>query len=120
MDDTVLSAKSILVVEDEPLLCLDIARRLEDAGAKVFAASNLQKALRLVEASPLSAGVLDFDLGNDDSGAVCWKLLARRIPFIFYTGRVYSAFKQWPSAPVVLKPGSEDLIHAVAALFRKR
>jgi hypothetical protein len=112
MDHTVLSAKSILVVVNEPLLCLDIARRLEDAGAKV--------SLQLVEASPLSAGVLDFDLGNEDSGAVCWKLLERRIPFIFYTGRVYSAFKQWPSAPVVLKPGSEDVIDEVAALFRKR
>jgi DNA-binding response OmpR family regulator len=77
MDRTVLSAKSILVVEDELLLCLDIARRLEDAGAKVFTAFNLQKALQLVEASTLSAGVLDFDLGNGDSGAVCWKLLER-------------------------------------------
>jgi CheY-like chemotaxis protein len=62
MDHTVLSAKSILVVEDEPLLCLDIARRLEDAGAKVFAASNLQKALQLVEASPISAGVWNAEV----------------------------------------------------------
>jgi DNA-binding response OmpR family regulator len=117
MDHTLLSAKSILVVEDEPLLCLDIARHLEDAGAKVFAASNLDKALKVVEASPLSAGVLDFDLGNGDSSAVCWKLVDRGIPFIFYTGRPYSALKQWPSARVILKPASEYLIGAVAALF---
>jgi len=28
------------------------------------------------------------------TAAVCWKLIDRRIPFAFHTGRVYSAFRQ--------------------------
>jgi hypothetical protein len=84
----------------------------------VFAASHLDKALSLADYSDLSAGVLDFDLGNADSTAVCWKLVDRRIPFVFHTGRIYSAFQQWPSAPVILKPSTHGLIATVAALFR--
>jgi CheY-like chemotaxis protein len=113
-----LSGRSILVVEDEPLVCLDIATRLQAAGANVFSASHLEKALGLAEHPDLSAGVLDFDLGNADSTAVCWKLLDRRLPFVFHSGRVYSAFQQWPRAPVILKPAYQGLITAVAGLFR--
>jgi CheY-like chemotaxis protein len=113
-----LAGRSILVVEDEALIRLDITERLQDAGAAVFAASRLEKALDLAGHPHLSAGVLDFDLGNTDSTAVCWKLIDRRIPFIFHTGRVYSAFRRWPSAPVILKSATQSLISSVAGLFR--
>jgi len=66
-----LLGRSILVVEDEPLVCLDITRCLQDAGATVFAASHLDKALGLAGRSDLSAGVLDFDLNRADSTLIC-------------------------------------------------
>jgi CheY-like chemotaxis protein len=113
-----LAGRSILVVEDEALVRLDITERLQDAGATVLAASRLDKALDLAGHPHLSAGVLDFDLGNADSTAVCWKLVDRRIPFIFHTGRLYGAFRQWPSAPVILKPATYGLISSVVGLFR--
>jgi CheY-like chemotaxis protein len=112
-----LAGRSILVVEDEALVCLDLKRRLQDAGATVLAASHLAKALDLAETPHLSAGVLDFDLGNADTSAVCWRLVDRRIPFVSHSGRVYSAFRQWPSAPVILKPSGHGLIAAVAGFF---
>jgi len=113
-----LSGRCILVVEDEPLICLDIIRRLEDAGAQVFAASHVDKAMRLADHTDLSAGVLDFDLGRTDSSPICWKLVNRDIPFLFYTARIHTAFQQWPAAPVLLKPTQQGLIASVAALFR--
>jgi DNA-binding response OmpR family regulator len=113
-----LAGRSILVVEDEALVRLDVTGRLQDAGATVLAASRLDKALALAGHPGISAGVLDFDLGNTDSTAVCWKLFDRRIPFIFHSGRVYSTFREWPSAPVVLKPATRGLISTVAGLFR--
>jgi hypothetical protein len=66
----------------------------------------------------LSAGVLDFNLDRADSTLICWKLFDRRIPFVFHTGRNYSAFRQWPAAPVILKPSNQGLIATVAGLFR--
>ena len=113
-----LAGRSILVVEDEALVRLDVTGRLQDAGATVFSASRLDKALDLASYLHLSAGVLDFDLGNADSSTVCWKLVDRRIPFVFHTGRAYSAFRQWPSAPVILKPATNGLMSAVVGLFR--
>jgi DNA-binding response OmpR family regulator len=113
-----LAGRSILVVEDEPLVRLDVTGLLQDAGATVLIASRLDKALVLAGHPDLSAGVLDFDLGNADSTPVCWKLVDRRIPFIFHTGRAYSAFRQWPSAPVILKPATHGLIGTVVGLFR--
>jgi hypothetical protein len=106
------------VVEDEPLVSLDITARLQDAGARVLAASHLEKALGLAECPEVAAGVLDFDLGTEDSTPLCWKLVDRGIPFVFHSGRMYSAFRQWPSAPVILKPATRGLIGAVAGLFR--
>jgi CheY-like chemotaxis protein len=115
-----LAGRSILVVEDEPLVRLDVVDLLEAAGATVYGASQLDKALGLADRPDLSAGVLDFDLGDADSSPVCWKLTNRRIPFIFHTGRTYSAFRQWPTAPVVLKPANNGLVTTLAGLFRRR
>lgn len=118
MESTELAGRSILVVEDEPLIRFDLTMRLEGAGATVLVASQLDQALDFVGHPHLSAGVLDFDLGNSDTTAVCWRLIDRRIPFVFHTGHVYSAFRQWPSAPIILKPSAHGLIATIAALFR--
>ncbi len=112
-----LMGQSILVVEDEALVRLEITGRLQDAGAVVVAASRLDKALQLAADPDISAGVLDFDLGSADSTAVCWKLVDRRIPFVFHTGRLYTAFRQWPTAPVILKPDSHRLVSAIVGLI---
>jgi len=113
-----LAGRSILVVEDDPLVRLDITGRLEAEGATVYGASQLGKALGLADQPNLSAGVLDFDLGNTNSSSVCWKLVSRHTPFVFYTGRNYTAFRQWPTIPVVLKPASSGLITTLVGLFR--
>jgi CheY-like chemotaxis protein len=118
VETTVLAERCILVVEDEPLIALDITSRLQEAGARVLSASYLEKALGLAECPDLAAGVLDFDLGKADSTPLCWKLVDRQIPFVFHSGRMYSAFRQWPGAPVVLKPMTHGLIGAVAGLLR--
>jgi CheY-like chemotaxis protein len=115
--ERLLSGRCTLIVEDEPLIRIDIERRLEAAGARVLATSRLDRALRFADHPDLSAGVLDFDLGTADTTPVCCHLTDRRIPFVLHSGSLHSAFRQWPSAPVVLKPETHGLIAAVAALF---
>jgi CheY-like chemotaxis protein len=117
VESGVLAGRCILVVEDEPLISFDVTARLQDAGARVVSAHRLEKALRLADCPELAAGVLDFDLGKEDSTPVCRKLVDRRIPFVFHSGRMYSAFRQWPRAPVILKPTTQALIGAVASLI---
>jgi DNA-binding response OmpR family regulator len=113
-----LTGRTILVVEDDGLISIDLIARLEDAGAIALSARDLERGLSLATGAGLSAAVLDFDLDGSDTTAVCWKLVDRGVPFLFHTGRVYSAFQQWPAAPVLLKPAASAIVPALALLLR--
>ena len=81
-----LHGQSILVVEDEPLIALDITEVLESAGAAVTTTNTLKHAMILVERDGLSVAILDHALGEDDSSALCARLKERGIPFMIYSG----------------------------------
>jgi CheY-like chemotaxis protein len=81
-----LQGRTILVVEDQPLIALDIAEALEDAGAGVTVANTLCEGLSLVENDELAGAVLDHGLGDGDSSPLCARLRQRGIPFLIYSG----------------------------------
>jgi DNA-binding response OmpR family regulator len=81
-----LAGKSILVVEDEPLICMDIAMEFENRGAQVVQTHSLKEAITLVEADGLAAAILDHGLQDGDSTQLCERLDERRIPFVTYSG----------------------------------
>src|SRR5262245_2064071 len=84
--NTSFTGRCILVVEDQPLLALEITDSLKKAGAYVLTAATLQDGLRLAEHPQLSAAILDFALGQQDCDPLCVRLSERRIPFVIYTG----------------------------------
>ena len=57
-----LHGRSILIVEDEPLIAFDLAQAFENAGAEIVVTYTLHHALVLVEHDGLSAAVLDHPL----------------------------------------------------------
>jgi DNA-binding response OmpR family regulator len=81
-----LAGRSILIVEDEPLIALEIVDAFEGAGAIVKSARTLAQAKCLVEQDGLSGAVLDFGLGDGDADALCGRLTARNIPFVIHSG----------------------------------
>jgi CheY-like chemotaxis protein len=112
----VLARRSVLVVEDEPLIALDVQSALTGAGATIISAGDTTDAVRVVANTKLSAAVLDVDLGDLDCWVVCRLLARAKIPFLFYTGYMQSeVFKDWPDAPVLAKPASHDQIVAAVA-----
>jgi DNA-binding NtrC family response regulator len=80
MQSTRLAGRSILIVEDEPLIALDIEQTFAKAGAIVFPARKLSDAHHLVEQNRLAAAVLDFRLGDGDAQVLCARLVARGGP----------------------------------------
>ena len=111
-----LTGRSILVVEDEPLITLEMTALFEAAGAKVLVARTGAEAIRLVGERDVSAAVRDFGLGGDSVSAVCRHLRERGIPFMFYTGHGHVQ-GSYPDAVVVEKPASGNtLLTAMAAL----
>jgi DNA-binding response OmpR family regulator len=112
-----LSGRSILIVEDEPLIAMDIEQALETAGATVFIAATFDQALRLTEQSGLSAAILDLVLGASDGGTLCALLRERAIPFVIYSGRTDIPVGCEPAA-FVSKPAHPDaLLQAIASVL---
>jgi CheY-like chemotaxis protein len=96
----------ILLVEDDPLIRLDLETSLAELGAIVTAASEVSKALAALEASVLDFAVLDFDLGAETSEPIAEAAQARNIPFLYLSG--YSEhderFGRWQRIRVLAKP----------------
>ena len=102
----------ILLVEDDPLIRLDLEASLTELGAIMTAASNVRTALEAIEASALDFAVLDFELGAETSEPIATAARARNVPFLYLSG--YSEhderFSRWPGIRVLAKPLSAGRI----------
>lgn len=116
-----LADTSVLIVEDEALIALDIHAALSASGASIIAATKGAEALELIHRAEISVAVLDINLGDRDCSAACRALSRRRIPFLFYTGYPNAeVLKEWPDAPVLIKPAKTCVIvEHVAALVKR-
>src|SRR5436190_6048091 len=112
-----LDGKVILVVEDEPLVALDVIKALRSAGARVLSTGYLEAGLCTTEHPDLSAAVIDLHLGDGSGTAICKRLTQRGVPFVVYTGYPPMLISgDWPDVPVISKPARPDQI--IAALIR--
>jgi DNA-binding response OmpR family regulator len=106
-----LDGCTILLVEDEPLISLELKHILEEAGAKVLSANGAKSAHSLIDTFDLSGAVLDW-IDAD----ICRRLIERSVPFVFYSGHTADTFEAWQHVPVVSKPAfPEDIVTALTA-----
>jgi DNA-binding response OmpR family regulator len=84
--DRPLAGRVILIIEDEPLIALEIQHAFEAAGAKTISTRTLAAALLAVEDPTLSAAIVDHALGDGDSSELCQRLKERDVPFVTYSG----------------------------------
>jgi CheY-like chemotaxis protein len=97
---------TVLVVEDEALIALDLQALLEDAGYRVMGpASSPAAALMLLDHSDPDVALLDVNLGRSDVFDVANELATRKSRVIFLTG---DTMQRLPQAhrhrPLVSKP----------------
>jgi PAS domain S-box-containing protein len=84
-----LTGRRILLVEDEPLVAMDVDQALVALGCQVVGpAATLAEALRLAEeeAPRLDAAVLDVNLGGQAAFPVADLLVRHGVPVVFATG----------------------------------
>ena len=108
----------ILVVEDEPLVGMDIALVLSEAGCEVIGpAVSIEEARSLIATSEVDAALLDANLGGqpvDDLAAE----LKRRTPFAFLTGYGREGMPQaFRDVPLIDKPFTPDQLMSVLGLL---
>lgn len=113
-----LSGRSVLVVEDEPLIAFDIVEGLRTAGASVLCAHNLHDGLRLAEQADLAAAVVDFLLSDGEGTALCKRLSERGVPFVLHSGYQHVS-EACRLGAVVSKPAtSQHLVSTIEKLLQ--
>ena len=77
----------ILIVEDEPMMALDLQDLLVDAGFEVVGvAGRLDKALALIESKDFDVAVLDANLAGVSASPAGAALVTRGLPFVVLSG----------------------------------
>jgi CheY-like chemotaxis protein len=111
---TFLKGRSILIVEDHPLIRLELTSLFESVGAQVLAAGNREQAVIAIERCHIGAALLDHGPEEDSVAALCALLTESQIPFMFYTG--YPDLEQsYPRAVIIQKPASGEVLLATMA-----
>jgi DNA-binding response OmpR family regulator len=117
-----LKGKRVLIVEDEPLLSMDMEASLTEAGCEIGGpAGTLAKAKQLIASKDCDAALLDANLAGESVGELAAALTQRNIPFAFVTGYGREALPQgFREAIVLVKPFSKHQLRSVvqALLYR--
>ena len=103
-------------------MALEIEAELTEAGAMVVGpAGSLEAAMRLIEAEPIDAALLDANLAGKPVDALAAALAARGVPFAFASGYGPSGLPEgFRDRPLLGKPfGSEALVALVRGLLRR-
>jgi DNA-binding response OmpR family regulator len=118
MEKQKLAGRSILIVEPNLSIAMDLQDTLAHEGARVVTAFRLERALQLAEHATLSAAVIDSALGTEDRGALCWRLAERIIPFVFHTERMTRQPGDWAAVPLITNPADGNkVVEVVASLL---
>jgi DNA-binding NtrC family response regulator len=115
-----LNGLPILIVEDEPMVALDLALAVEDIeGKPIGPVATVAEALALIDAQVVAAAILDANLLDRDVTPLALALVERSVPFVIHTGTGLpdDLAKSHPDLPVVMKPARATVV--LAALLQQ-
>jgi len=118
-----LAGTTILVIEDETLVAIELASVLEDAGIHIIGpATTVEDAMRLVEDERYDAAFLDGNLRGKPVEEIAAALTRRNAPFAFVSGYGQESLPSgFAGAPVISKPFSPgQLLQAAEELTRPK
>ncbi|NOT40068.1 MAG: response regulator [Alphaproteobacteria bacterium] len=113
----------ILIVDDEPIIALDLEQGLVNAGYEIAGVTGkIEKALSVVASGACDAAILDANLGGASATPIAAALTARGLPFLVLSG--YSAHQQpeaLRAAPHLQKPANwPQLIKMLSSILAAR
>ena len=102
-----LAQRSILIVEDDPYLALDLSMTVEDLDGRVIGPTRkLDEATAMLDSGPVAAAIVDCHVPDQDMRALADLLAERCIPFVLHaTGHL--SHPKWGThgdVPVLIKP----------------
>lgn len=82
-----VEGKKVLVVEDEPIIAMDLKMSLGDLGYDVIGpTATADKALELIKDNKPDIAVLDFNIRGGTSEEIALYLIEQGVPVIFLSG----------------------------------
>lgn len=106
--------RTVLVVEDEALVALNLEDMLNDLGCSVVGpAMRIAKALDMAALPGLDVAILDVNLAGTPVYPVAEALRTRGVPLVFATGYGRSGLPaEWHAFPILQKPYTADEVLA--------
>ena len=116
-----LIGKRFLILEDEPLIAMDIEQILRDAGAELVELCTALDADELKKLESYDAAVLDLNIGGRSSVPVAEALKRHDIPFIVVSGsEITPESAILSSIPLIDKPfDPEELLRGLCGELQK-
>jgi len=113
--DMQIALPSVLVLEDDPLILLELQQDLEELGWCVeHSATRIDEAKKLATKVDVDLAILDIKINGVRSYPVAEVLKRRGIPLIFITGYLVGRIAKYPEVKILSKPFSfADLEHAI-------
>jgi len=107
-----MPGRSILVVEDEPLIAMMLEDFLETLGHRVHATcDNVENAMAETEKGGFDLAILDVNLNGETAWPVARALRDKQIPFVIATGgHVESPPSEFKDVPIIEKPYTVDRV----------
>jgi CheY-like chemotaxis protein len=125
-----LRGKRIIVIEDEPLVAMDLGSILTEAGCEVVgSAGTVDKARLLITQTECDAALVDVNLAGHPVDELAAALKKKNVPFAFVTGYGREGIPYgFRDAVLLKKPFSQDqlltmmelLVHPTAAVVQLR
>jgi DNA-binding NtrC family response regulator len=111
MQPNALAGKRVLIAEDEPVIAMDHAARLAQAGAEIVATcATVRGAVECVRKRTIDVAVVDFVLADGNSEALQTALKRRHIPFVVVSAYPRALVRTEPGQEILQKPVSPDLL----------
>ena len=108
---TPLIGKRVLIVEDEPVIAIDHASALTEAGAEIVATcTTVHGAVAFLQERPIDVAVVDFVLADGNSEPVQSLLRQKHIPFVVVSSYPHMLVRSEPGQEVLSKPVTADLL----------
>src|ERR1700730_9247572 len=104
MDRADLTGQTILLVEEQPIVALDLKTALEDAGAKVVTARDAAEALASIGRFAFTSAVLDLRPSSDDHRKIARALNKKGVRFVFHATQAPDDVTTVRGAPIFQKP----------------
>ncbi|MBB4857500.1 DNA-binding response OmpR family regulator [Novosphingobium chloroacetimidivorans] len=113
---------NILMLEDEPLILMDLEFAAEDEGCRALCASSVSEAMAILDSERIDSAILDVTLKDGETCVPVARALDERgIPYLLHSGDLdrHDETVRALGAELVAKPASAATVIARAIKYAR-